>query len=133
MIIPGGQSTLPASDSFSLANTVKLANASAPTSNPFVGYPLLERISACESTGNPNGTPRQFLADGAVLWGNDPTTGKPIKRDLGILQINTYVWGSLAVKMGDDLYTEAGNVNFGEWLFNTYGSSPWNASRGCWG
>lgn len=105
----------------------------AATFNPFAGYPLLERISACESTGDPNGTPRQFLADGSVLWGNDPTTGKPIKRDLGILQINTYVWGSLAAKMGDDLYTEAGNAAFGKWLFATYGSSPWNASKGCWG
>jgi hypothetical protein len=105
----------------------------AASLSPFAGYPLLERISACESTGNPNGIPRQFLADGSILWGNDPKTGQPIKRDEGILQINTWVWGPLALKMGDDLATEDGNVAFGKYLYETYGTGPWTASEGCWG
>ena len=73
------------------------------------------------------------MPDGSVLWGNDPTTGKPIKRDEGILQINTWVWGKLAASMGDDLATEAGNTAFGKYLFDKYGSAPWNPSKGCWG
>src|SRR5580704_5631935 len=66
--------------------------------------PVLRRVSACESTGNPDGTPRQFNADGSPLWGNDPTTGKPIQRDLGEFQINTWVWERTAEKVGDDLF-----------------------------
>ena len=50
----------------------------------------------------------------------------------GELQINTWVWGTLAAKMDDDLNTEAGNIAFGKYLFNTYGSSPWNPSKKCW-
>jgi hypothetical protein len=103
------------------------------SSDLFAGYPLLRRISACESTGSPEGTPRQFLSDGSILWGNDPKTGLPIHRDEGAMQINTWVWSSTAQKMGDDLNTLHGNIAFGKYLFDTYGSSPWNASRGCWG
>jgi hypothetical protein len=102
------------------------------TSSLFAGYPLLERISACESTGNPNGIPRQFLSDGSILWGNDPKTGLPIHRDVGATQINSWVWLTTAQKMGDDLFTLQGNVTFAKYLFDTYGSAPWSASRGCW-
>ena len=109
-----------------------LSSPPSPQTDEWDGYPLLRRISACESTGDVNGAPRQFLLDGSVLWGNDPATGKPIKRDEGILQINSYVWGKLAASMGDDLATEAGNLAFGKWLFDTQGSAPWNASRNCW-
>jgi hypothetical protein len=35
--------------------------------------------------------------------------------------------------MGDDLATEAGNTAFGKYLFDKYGSAPWNPSKGCWG
>jgi len=93
---------------------------------------MLERIAACESTGDVSAKPRQFLSDGTVLWGNDPKTGEPIHRDEGILQINTWVWGTLAAKMGDDLATEAGNLAFGEYLYQTEGTKPWTASEGCW-
>ena len=106
--------------------------SSTPDESQWQGYALLERIAACESTGDPNGTPRQFLPDGSVLWGNDPVTGKPVKRDEGILQINSYVWGRLAASMGDDLATEAGNLAFGKWLFDEYGAGPWSASEECW-
>ena len=42
--------------------------------------PVLKRIAACESTGNPNAVPRQFNRDGAPL-GETIRTGKPIVRD----------------------------------------------------
>ena len=93
---------------------------------------FLERISACETTGDVNGTPRQFWPDGTILWGEDPVTKVRIKRDEGILQINTWVWGKLAASMGDDLATEAGNLAFGKWLYDQQGSAPWDASKGCW-
>jgi hypothetical protein len=109
-----------------------LSSPSSTETDEWAGYPLLRRISACEITGDPNGTPRQFLPDASVLWGNDPTTGRPIKRDVGILQINEWVWGKLAASMGDDLAAEAGNIAFGKWLFDKQGSAPWTASKGCW-
>jgi hypothetical protein len=109
-----------------------LSSPPSTETDKWPGYPLLERISACESTGDVNATPRQFLPDGSVLWGNGPTTGKPMKRDEGILQVNSWVWGKLAASMGDDLATEAGNLAFGKWLFDKQGSEPWNASKGCW-
>jgi hypothetical protein len=113
-----------------------LANGQILTANGlsdvFLKYPILKKIAACESTGDPNGTPRQFNSDGSVLWGNDPKTGKPIERDAGIFQINEWVWKPLAEKMGLDLATEAGNLAFGEFLYLKYGTSPWTASEGCW-
>jgi len=99
----------------------------------WTGYSLLKHIASCESTGSPDSAPRQFLPDGTILWGNDPTTGKPLKRDEGILQINTYVWQKLATSMGDDLNTEQGNIAFGKYLFDKYGSAPWTPSKNCWG
>jgi hypothetical protein len=98
----------------------------------YAGYPTLRRIAGCESTGDPNGIPRQFLADGSILWGNDPKTGQPIHRDMGELQINTWVWASTATKMGFDLKTEQGNVAFGKYLYDKLGAAPWYASEGCW-
>jgi hypothetical protein len=98
----------------------------------YAGYAQLRVIGACESTGDPNGTPREFNDDGSILWGNDPKTGKPIMRDEGELQINTWVWGKLAVAMGDDLGTETGNVAFGKYLYDKYGAAPWYPSEKCW-
>jgi hypothetical protein len=98
----------------------------------FTGYPQLERIAACESTGDPDGIPRQFKSDGSILWGNDPKTGQPIHRDIGMLQINEWVWGNLARSMGDDLTTEKGNFAFGLYLYQKYGVAPWSASKNCW-
>ena len=65
-------------------------------------YPILEHIAACESTGNPNGTPRQFNTNGSPLWGNDAKTGKPIMRDVGIFQINTWAHADELKKLGLD-------------------------------
>jgi hypothetical protein len=98
----------------------------------FSGNPTLRRIAACESTGDANGTPRQFIENGSVLWGTDPRTDKVIKRDEGELQINTWIWGPTAAKMNLDLATENGNVAFGKYLYEKYGTSPWTASEGCW-
>lgn len=94
--------------------------------DPFRGYPLLRRIASCESTGDVNGTPRQFLPDGSVLL------GQTNKDDIGELQINTHYWLKKAQSLGYDIYTQAGNIKMGKWIFDRYGSSPWNWSRRCW-
>jgi hypothetical protein len=101
--------------------------------DPFSGYPILERIAACESTGNPVGIPRQFLPDGTPLWGNDPKTGKPIKRDVGVLQINTWAHKDELAKLGLDVVdSEADNIKYGIMLYERSGTQPWIASEDCW-
>ena len=52
----------------------------------------LYRIAACESNGSPNAVPRQFNADGSILWGEEhtPTGTIIVQRDCGLFQINTW-------------------------------------------
>lgn len=101
--------------------------------------PILRTIAACESTGSPTGQPRQFLANGSPLWGeeNDPTTGKVIivQRDVGELQINTWAHAEEIKKLGLDVIgSEADNVYYGYLLYQQSGTVPWNASKKtCWG
>lgn len=93
----------------------------------------MERIAACESTGNPNGRPRQFNADGSVLWGNDPATGKPIERDCGQWQINTKAHAAELKKLGLDVcHSQADNEAYAMILYERNGTRDWNASVGCW-
>jgi hypothetical protein len=95
--------------------------------------PLLRRIAACESTGDPNGTPRQFNSDGSLLWGNDPKTGKPIERDCGEFQENQWVWSSKEKQLDLNVCKSAtDNITFALWLYDRYGTSPWDASKNCW-
>jgi hypothetical protein len=137
LVTPAAASNLPKNGVLSPANSQTAdLSTSDPTSTPtlslFNGYPLLERIAACETTGSVTGTPRQFLPDGSILWGIDPKTHKRIQRDEGILQINTWVWQASATQMGDNLNTLEGNLAFGKYLYQKYGTAPWSASEGCW-
>jgi hypothetical protein len=38
----------------------------------------------------------------------------------------------LATKMGLDLTDTVGNMEYGIWLYNRFGSAPWLASKDCW-
>jgi hypothetical protein len=42
--------------------------------DPWAGYEMLKKVAACESMGDVNAEPRQFYADGSILWGIDPKT-----------------------------------------------------------
>ena len=94
------------------------------------GYAILRRICAVESTGDRHAEPRQFNSDGSPLWGNDPRTGKSIKRDVGACQENSWVWKAKAQSMKLDIINSlADNVTFAKWLFDREGSKPWNSSK----
>lgn len=100
--------------------------------------PELHRIAACESTGDPNGTPRQFNSDGSILWGeqNSPTgTVEIVQRDCGILQINTIVHKDELERLNLDVCnSESDNVYYGFLLAQKRPDfSDWSASKGCWG
>jgi hypothetical protein len=93
----------------------------------WAGYTLLKHITSCESWGDPNKEPREFLPDGTVL------RGYPNPEDIGLGQINIPTWGAKAKELGFDLYTYAGNLAMSKWIFDHYGSGPWKYSEGCWG
>lgn len=93
---------------------------------PLSTIPLLLRICACESAGDPNATPRQFNDDGSVLH------GRVHWADEGECQISADQWGLQANALGDDLATAEGNAAFAEWLYGEQGSRPWAASENCW-
>jgi hypothetical protein len=93
----------------------------------WVGYPLLKHIASCESWGDPNKEPREFLPDGSIL------RGYPNPDDIGLAQINAPLWAKTAEAHGWDIFTYQGNLAMAKWLFDQYGSKPWNWSKGCWG
>src|SRR5579871_2788023 len=54
--------------------------------DPWQGYRVLKQIAACETTGDPNGEPVQFLPDGHILRGSPirgPWSGTDQRDSLG--------------------------------------------------
>jgi hypothetical protein len=86
----------------------------------FKDTPIMVKVAYCESRF------RQFNPDGSIFKGivND--------KDLGVFQINTDYHLEDSQKMGLDIKTLEGNMEYAEYLFNTQGLSPWSASRACW-
>jgi hypothetical protein len=82
--------------------------------------PVMYRIAQCESRG------QHWAKNGTVL------RGKQNPHDLGLFQINTVVWGKKAQELGYDLRTPEGNVLMARYLFENYGSVPWQRSAACW-
>jgi soluble lytic murein transglycosylase-like protein len=52
--------------------------------------------------------------------------------DVGLWQINTYYHEATAARMGMDIWTAEGNLDYGFYLYTQQGSRPWSASRPCW-
>jgi hypothetical protein len=127
------------------ATTIILPSASAatqataqlstpPSLTPTIDLPpILDRACSCESTGDPTKGPRQFNTDGSILWGNDPNTGKPIKRDVGACQINTIAWAKLIASSNLDAVNSLhDNEAFALMIYNAHGMQPWSPSKSCW-
>jgi hypothetical protein len=117
-------SVLPAQQP-SAASVALLPVPSTPDQSDWVGYALLKHIASCESWGDPNKEPRQFLPDGSVL------RGYPNPNDIGLAQINIPTWGAQAAELGLDLKTYEGNLGMAKWIFDHYGSAPWVYSQKC--
>jgi len=82
--------------------------------------PLLVDIAWCESRLN------QYNEKGIVV------RGEKVREDVGIFQINERYHKENAEKMGIDIYTAEGNIEYGKYLYEKYGSKPWSASSKCW-
>jgi hypothetical protein len=94
---------------------------------------VLQRVAACESSGDPNAPPRQFKADGSVLWGNDPKTGEPVERDCGEFQINTWAHADELQSLGLDVcHSQSDNDAYALILYERNGLKDWSASQQCW-
>lgn len=53
-------------------------------------------------------------------------------KDVGLFQINEKYHLAQARKMGIDIYSEAGNIEYAMWLLKKEGTQPWSASKSCW-
>ncbi len=87
----------------------------------FSETPILAEIARCESGY------RHFEKGGQII------KGKVNPDDVGIMQINEYYHGKPAKALGHDFYTLEGNLEYAKWLYEEFGTSPWNASKPCWG
>jgi hypothetical protein len=109
------------------ANTVVTKQKVLASEEIAYTIPLLKRICSCESAyGSPNNEPRQFDSNGHLI------VGQTTPGDWGQCQINSKVWLPTADKLGYDIRTASGNYKMAVYIYDTYGTQPWNASRGCW-
>jgi len=86
----------------------------------FTETPILAKVAFCESTL------RHYGKDGYVL------RGMVDNRDVGLMQINEGYHLETAKKLGYDIYTMEGNMEYAKLLYEKFGLSPWNASSKCW-
>ena len=85
-----------------------------------VNHPLIP-VASCESQY------RQWGEDGQSL------KGVVNSLDVGVLQINLKYHGERAEKLGIDLDTLPGNVDYAILLYESQGTQPWFWSEHCWG
>lgn len=86
----------------------------------FSDLPIMAEVSKCESRY------RQFSADGSILRG--VVNGQ----DVGVMQINEYYHLKRAKKLGMDVRTLEGNLDYARLLYEEEGTRPWKASAPCW-
>lgn len=87
----------------------------------FYDIPIMVDISKCESHF------RQFSKDGEVY------RGKVNNRDVGAMQVNEDYHLATSKKLGIDIHTLEGNMEYARYLYEREGTTPWNSSKPCWG
>jgi hypothetical protein len=87
----------------------------------FADEPILADIAWCESRL------RHFGKDGQIFRGTIDSD------DIGIMQINTRYHANRAEKLGLDIYSLSGNLDYAKYLYEKEGSKPWRSSQACWG
>lgn len=113
------------------ASRIPVFYASGPRPPSVNGHPVLysqlKKICSCESSysGKSWDEPRQFV-NGKVVKNKTGTN------DVGMCQINVPYHGVRSARLGYDIYTTDGNINYANLLFEEEGSTPWNSSGKCW-
>ena len=100
---------------------VKKENVQSKVKVYFSDAPIMHKIAFCESRN------RQFDKNGSVM------RGVVNSKDVGILQINERYHLSDSKKMGINIYTIDGNLEYARHLYENQGTQPWSSSRPCWG
>lgn len=88
--------------------------------NYFSDIPIMSDIAYCESRY------RQYDSNGGLLRGIVNNS------DVGIMQINEYYHLEDSQRLGVDIHTVDGNMEFARHLYNTQGVQPWKSSSHCW-
>ncbi len=86
----------------------------------YVDTPILVEVARCESTF------RQYNTEGNVI------RGKVNSADVGVMQINEKYHSDQALKLGYNIYTVEGNVDYAKYLHAKFGLQPWSSSSSCW-
>ena len=114
-VTDAGQATTSQIGSFSTST-----NMESYLRKEYAETPILVEIARCESEF------RQFNKDGTVL------RGREVREDVGVMQINERYHAEMASKLGIDIYSVAGNVEYAKHLYKESGTAPWSASKACW-
>ncbi len=86
----------------------------------FSDIPIMVEVARCESHFT------QFTKSGKVL------RGKVVPADVGVMQINETYHLDRATKLGYDIHTLDGNLDYARHLYDEQGARPWLASAPCW-
>ena len=86
----------------------------------FQDIPVLIDVAYCESRFV------QLNYDGSVM------RGRANPDDVGVMQINETYHLATAQKLGLNLNTLEGNMAYGRYLYETFGTDPWVHSAPCW-
>ena len=87
----------------------------------FSDIPIMVKIAECESHF------RHLNRDGSIH------RGVVNSDDVGVMQINEFYHLTKSIKENHDIYTLEGNTAYARGLYETKGTSPWKASKACWG
>jgi hypothetical protein len=104
-----------------ISNATSTEDIKRITKEYFKDTPILAEIARCESTY------RQFSSAGV------PLRGIVNGADVGVMQINEKYHLARSEKLGMDIDTLEGNLEYGAFLYKEQGTRPWNASKPCWG
>ena len=104
-----------------ISNATSTEDVKRITKEYFKETPILAEIARCESTY------RQFSSAGV------PLRGIVNGADVGVMQINETYHLARSAKLGMDIDTLEGNLEYGALLYKEQGSQPWSASKPCWG
>lgn len=86
----------------------------------FSDLPIMAEVARCESRY------RQFEPDGTIF------RGIVNNQDVGALQINEYYHAKRAKKLGIDIRSLNGNLEYARLLYTEEGTKPWKSSAPCW-
>ncbi len=86
----------------------------------FQDIPVMIDVAFCESRFV------QLNPDGSAL------RGRANPDDVGVMQINEHYHLATAQKLGMNLNTLEGNLAYGRYLYETFGTDPWVHSAPCW-